>query len=239
VEYVNKNTHDAFVQNNDGTLQRIVPGEVLNVDGAFADRLGSTPGVESASSADKKAWESRNDSPAAANVEPTPGSKLNDAIVQARAAASALLAATNQIVVGDDQAPFGPPSGTVTTVQAVKDPEHFGPLSAPHVGAVPDAGTAEGQIGGLAQASGAEVHNSQVEAHETVEPLAKALASLHAGGEPVDGDGDELADLTGDEIDAELQARDLPKTGKVEERRERLREAMASEDGDDDDSDSE
>lgn len=241
MDYVNKNTHDAFVSNNDGKLQRIQPGEVVSSDGAFADRLGVTPGVQTASSADKKAWEQKSSGaePEGAS-SPTPSSLLNEAIVEARTAAQKLIAATNQLVVGDDQAPYGPPSGTVTTVEAVNDPEHFGHLSAAHVGKVKSAETAEGKIGGLAQPTGPEVHNSQVEAHERIADVASQLAGLHGGSEPDDGEGDDYDDLKGTELDAELEARDLPKTGTVDEKRERLREDDADDaDGDADDSPSE
>lgn len=233
MDYVNKNSHIAVVKNNDGTLQRLQAGEVVSADGAFADRLAATPGVQSATSADKSAWDSRNDTSAAENTSPTPSSEVNAAVLEARVAAQRLLAATNQLVIGDDQAPYGPPSGVVTTVDAVKDPEHFGPLSAAHVGSV-EGDTAAGKLGGVELPTSAEVLNSQVEAHAAVDAVASQLAELH-GGEPSDGEGDELSDLNGSEIDAELQARDLPKTGNVEERRTRLREAIAAEDGDDDD----
>jgi hypothetical protein len=238
VEYVNKNPHFAAVENNDGKLQRIQPGEVVEADGGFADRLSRCPGVESASSADKKAWDGRNDTAAVASAGPTPQSAVQDALAEARGHIAAATAALNQIVIGDDQAPYGPPSGVVTTVQAVKDPEHFGPLSAAHVGPVPDADTAAGKIGGLEQATGAEVHNSQVEAHNLVGDVASELAALQGGGEPQsDSDGDEYEDLKGDELDAELESRGLPKSGTVAEKRDRLREDdSANADDSDDDS---
>lgn len=243
MEYVNKNSHIAAVKNNDGQLQRLAAGQVVSADGAFADALEQCPGVEKASNADKKAWESRNDTTALASAEPTPQGSAQRAIAEARAAVAHAAAALNQIVIGDDQAPFGPPSGVVTTVQAVPDKEHFGPLSADHVGPVPNADTAEGKIGGMEQATGAEVHNSQVEATREVASVAKELAALHGGDdEPADGEGDEYDDLTGDELDAELKARGLTTTGKVAEKRERLRDDDAEnaesdeDDGDSDDS---
>lgn len=237
MEYVNKNTHAAHVKGNDGQLVRLAPGQVVNADGAFADNLSTTPGVAEASSADKKAWEG---TAAATETEaaPTPSSLVNDAIVEARAAATKLLAATNQLVIGDDQAPYGPPSGVVTTAQAVKDKEHFAHLSAGHVGEV-DGGTAEGKIGGSEVPTSAEVHNSQVERTAAVDDLAKALAGLHGGSdEPADGEGDTYDELSGEELRGELKARDLPTSGKVEELRDRLREADAEEaDGEDADGD--
>lgn len=237
MEYVNKNTHIAVVKNNDGKLQRLAPGEVVNADGAFADALAQCPGVQSASSADKQAWQSRNDTSAAANSDPTPASATQDALAEARRHIAAATAALNQIVIGDDQAPYGPPSGVVTTVQAVNDPEHFGPLSADHVGRVDGAGTAEGQIAGIAQATGAEVHNSQVEVSKQTADLAEQLASLHGGSEPPTGDGDEYEDLNGDELRAELQGRDLPTSGRVDELRERLRQDDAEKAESDEDDD--
>lgn len=228
MELVNKNPHDAYVKNNDGTLQRVLPGQVVNADGGFADRLQETPGFDSASQSDKKAWAESNSTADAENVEQTPSGKINKALGDLRTAAQAFLAATNQVVIGDDQAPYGPPSGTVTTVQAVNDPAHFGTHSAAHVGPVGEGDTAADLIGGVEQATGAHVHNSQVEAADAANSVAEQLAGLHGGSDPKSGDGDEYEDLHGDELDAELESRGLPKSGKVEEKRERLREDDAA-----------
>jgi hypothetical protein len=93
-KFVNKNSHPIRVRNGDGNnLRRVRSGEVVECDGVLADNLEATNGVESASSADEKSWQAVLDA-------------QHDNL---------------QTVVGDNAAPHGPDSGTITTKEAVRE----------------------------------------------------------------------------------------------------------------------
>lgn len=179
---INTNDHPAYVRDASGTSVPIAAGAVLSADGEFLDALLATPGIEKASAKDVKASEDAA-APAPSGGK-TPDSVINDVLIAARAAATALIAATNQIVIGDDLAPHGPPSGTVTTKQALakSDPEHFAENEAIVIGKT-DHGSdtpADALVAGATPASSADVHNAQVEAQENVGDVAARLAALQA-----------------------------------------------------------
>lgn len=105
-----KNTLDHGVR-ADG--QRIPAGGVAKVDGDSA--LADYPGVESSSKKDYDAYRKQREvgggSPSRDRHEALKGYR------QAHRAES--VAAPLQVVVGDDDAPYGPNTGTITTKQAV------------------------------------------------------------------------------------------------------------------------
>lgn len=121
-------------------------------------------------------------------------SRLGDLAAKARAQINhAAVSGPLQIVVGDDLAPHGPPSGELSTRAAehAKDPVHFGPNEA--VAKVPapvGAGVSDGNAN-----SPAEIHNAQAEATQA---SAEVAAELVRGEQPdpsdlafgLDGDGD-------------------------------------------------
>lgn len=115
---VNGNTHAIRVRHPDGSLHRILPGQVVDADGAFADALTDTAGVSTATAEQSKAWDAKLDADRTRSAMPGDGSRLSSklAIGPARAELRALATvAPLQRVVGDDHAPQGPASGTITT----------------------------------------------------------------------------------------------------------------------------
>jgi uncharacterized protein YifE (UPF0438 family) len=114
---VNRNAHGVRAGG-----QRLRAGQVKDVSGDAADALSSINGVETANSDDEKAWESylnvKRGNPSGTDS----GKASLDAQVAEvrRAGRLAGVALPLNQVVGDDDAPLGPPSGTITTKQAVK-----------------------------------------------------------------------------------------------------------------------
>ena len=196
-KFVNKNAHPVRYGTDAST--RLVPGQVVDVDGKDADTLKAMAGVEAASQTDVKAWE---DSQNAGVLSPENATNpINSAIAEFRQATSNLLAALNGVVIGDDQAPYGPPTGTVTTKQAAgrEEPQQFGQNEAFQVGKV------EGDVADVAAAPavgilpGREIHNAQVSAQEKVGELTDEVVDVlkAAQGSSDDGEGDESGDGDG------------------------------------------
>lgn len=120
-----------------------------------------------------------------------------------------------QIVVGDDAAPLGPPSGTVTTAADVDDPAHFQPNEATrpveHGGELSD-GNAN---------TAADVHNAQ---HEGLVEATDAARELVKG---MGGGGERHTSLAGanlSKLKEEAAKRDLPVSGTKAELEDRIRE---------------
>jgi hypothetical protein len=125
---VNTNSHPVRATDADGRRVRLVPGQVMQVDGELADLLTAYSGVETASSEQSEAWEAeaarRN---GAVNETDAGKQSLDRAVTELRSAARMVgVAVPLNTVIGDDDAPLGPPSGTITTKQAVarQDEEH-------------------------------------------------------------------------------------------------------------------
>jgi hypothetical protein len=111
-KFVNRNAHTIRVREKDGQpLTRVVPGQVVEASGAFADALKGTNGVETASDADQKTWEAQStpeeygETPELLQHQPI-APLLNEA--RKRNVSDPL-----QVVIGDDEAPLGPPTGEV------------------------------------------------------------------------------------------------------------------------------
>lgn len=111
--FVNDNEHPIRVKDGNGALQRIQAGGAVKADGAYADRLSATNGVR----------EGSDDDLATSEVQAAPldhDRAVADVATAARQLAKQItVVGPLQRVIGDDQAPYGPPSGTVTTRQAV------------------------------------------------------------------------------------------------------------------------
>jgi hypothetical protein len=112
-DFVNTNPHSVVVRDSEGERRRYPPGK-FEAD----DSVEGTPGVVSADSQEGQDWEQLH----GGDDEEAQGGSLTDTTAallgEARSAARRFLSATNQVVVGDDEAPFGPDTGTVTTKQA-------------------------------------------------------------------------------------------------------------------------
>lgn len=120
-KYVNRNSHPIRVAKSDGgPLRRVRVGEVVKADGYLADALAGTVGVESATQADEKAWQRELDL-RNVSTDRTPRVETREAIVDNIHDIQRLTVSDPlQVVVGDDEAPHGPASGTVTTKEAVR-----------------------------------------------------------------------------------------------------------------------
>ncbi len=111
---VNKNAHGVRANG-----ARLMAGQVRDVDGEEADALKGIPGVETASADDEKAWDAKRGGGATsegagltAGIEGAVRQRRHDSRRES-------VAVPNNVVVGDDEAPIGPPTGTITTKQAV------------------------------------------------------------------------------------------------------------------------
>ena len=120
-EVVNKLPHGVRVKDENGDEHRLRAGQVKSVEGDAADRLLAVEGVEQASSEDKESWDTEYARMSGRVTDaPTIGASLEDSINNARRHVRiASVAMPLNTVIGDDDAPLGPPSGTITTKQAV------------------------------------------------------------------------------------------------------------------------
>jgi hypothetical protein len=110
----NDNAHGVRVGNS-----RIAPGTVALVPDEDADLYATYEGVEKVSdSAGKKAVDEQR---GAGAVSPeSPSAEIQAGLADLRVAhRAAAVSAPLQVVRGDDDAPLGPPSGVITTKQAV------------------------------------------------------------------------------------------------------------------------
>lgn len=114
--FKNDNDHPIRVDDGSGNLRRIAPGSIVDATGQFADNLKDTGGVSQASKEDREKWvEGRR-----VSTERTDEQKRNARIGEARVEARSLAVAVPLTrVVGDDAAPDGPPSGTITSAATV------------------------------------------------------------------------------------------------------------------------
>ena len=112
-EYVNTNPHGVITRDENGERVRYAPGPFESDDSS----VEQIDGVVSASSQEGQDYEALHP-----QSEDTQGGSLNDSVAaglaEARSAARRFLAVSNQVILGDDEAPFGPETGTVTTKQA-------------------------------------------------------------------------------------------------------------------------
>lgn len=204
MDFVNDNAHAIRVgkpqQGAGDKLVRILPGEVVAASGEYADRLKVTTGVRTAEDGDRDRWEqlraeratTTTDSPAHSRVLVDAG--LEVAVSLRRA----LVAAPLQRVIGDDTAPYGPPSGTISTkldVVAAADSERereaFAAGEAILAGPVEGAGLPDPAMPAATSPSSGEVHNAQLEAQRDVNEVAREtqVPETHApagNGEPTE-----------------------------------------------------
>ncbi len=220
---VNNNAHPIRPVGPDGsTLARILPGQVVDASGAYADRLSACAGVGTASKDDVDRWDRSLDAQRTRGAMPGDGSRLSAkmALGPAREAVRhATVVAPLQRVVGDDSAPQGPPSGTVTTkadatssgkpadVQAFAQGEEMAVLGKK----VEANDTATNHTIVTGQATQGDIHNKQTDNRAAADEAARAFigssASAPAGsGDPIEGEYD---DFTSAELSGELSRRGL------------------------------
>lgn len=119
-EFVNNNDQAVRVR-HEGRLYRLRPGQVMQVEGGAADLFSNMNGIDTASGDDKERWEESQRVGSGDITETDAGKMSLDRMqtqlrVQARTAA---VAVPLQQVIGDNDAPIGPPTGTITTKEAV------------------------------------------------------------------------------------------------------------------------
>lgn len=196
---VNTNPTPARVDNGKGVLQRILPGQVVNAEGAYADNLTATSGFQSASSEDINRWDDELDRRRMKGAMPGDGSRLSQKLALGPARQALRMQTTVaplQRVIGDDAAPQGPASGTITTRGDAATSGKPGDLRAfaqgeelIAQGVKIDAPGASEQDVLAGRATGADIHNAQVDNMKAAEAAAKEHIAT-ATGEPVSGDYD-------------------------------------------------
>lgn len=183
---VNKNAHGIRVTSEDGRETRLRAGQVMEASGELADLLSGVANVQPAKKEDVDAWEavlaaSRHDA----------GQGMDNILAQARVAVSqATISAPLNVVIGDNDAPMGPPTGTVTTKQAMMREGGDNKRAFGDHERLPEEAEDEGL---------SEVERIQAEAKAAVEELSQDLID---SGKPSKGRGrakqkDDAADASG------------------------------------------
>jgi hypothetical protein len=115
-KFVNTADHPIRVKDDDGTLRRLRPGQVVEADGKFADALKGTSGVEAANQSHEKAYADSRAKSGGPDDEPGPDELQPTNVGPALAALSKLTVSDPlNVVRGDDAAPHGPGTGTIST----------------------------------------------------------------------------------------------------------------------------
>lgn len=117
-ELINNLPHRVAVTDSEGRVHKLASGQVKSVDGGAADLLLGIEGVETASSEDKDNYQANK---RGVMSDATSGKQSREAAyAEARAQARAInVSVPLNEVIGDNDAPLGPPSGVITTKQAV------------------------------------------------------------------------------------------------------------------------
>lgn len=220
--FVNKNPHPVRVRKpvNAGpdTLVRLRPGQVISADGEFADNLENTPGVEHASDSDERSWERERERYTDENAMVGEASRLGDKLRLSPlrvALRHATIAAPLRRVVGDDAAPYGPPSGTVTSKGQIVEglePGHPDRVAFAENEAVPGetiehAAQPEPLLPISTKPTSEEIHNAQVANVEAAEELI-AEAGLGAIPRKRSGDGDAFLETEEEVAESDAEAAD-------------------------------
>ena len=110
--FKNTNSHRIVVSGN-----RVQAGAVVKAEGEYADALSATNGVDSSSEKSYNEYQNRNSGDAAV-LTGNNGEGVTDALL---ALGEVTVSGPLQVVVGDNDAPHGPDSGTIMTKDAVHD----------------------------------------------------------------------------------------------------------------------
>jgi hypothetical protein len=114
-KFVNTNAHPVRVKDDKGNLRRVRSGEVVSADGALADSLKDSRGVESASDEHEKAWQEKLEArrmPSGETRDSEAIANAHERVVENR---RSLVSDPLQVVIGDAEAPFGPEPGVEAT----------------------------------------------------------------------------------------------------------------------------
>ena len=177
------NTNDQRVEPTEGV--RLKAGQSGHFEGGQLDSLLALDGVVEADSSE--ADEYRKAHPEANTSDSSASLVLQDALNQASRAAAVIAQAPQQRVIGDDEAPHGPPTGVVTTRQLIQEEEgdaHFGtneaaPSEAPDERIVPVGSETEFDA---AKREGSTAPQRQVQAQasaDTHEVVEEVVAAMH------------------------------------------------------------
>lgn len=183
--FVNDKAHRVTTTDNDGKSVRLRAGQVVDADGAYADRLQGL-GLPTASDDDRERYESSRRRKRGGEGSRRLAAKR--ALAPARSALRALTTvAPLQVVIGDDQAPYGPPTGTITTKQALAQESEEGRKAFADGEAIPGDVVADGQTPDTRlaqQPTGVEVHNAQEQASRVAQAAAESHLEGHQGVAP-------------------------------------------------------
>lgn len=234
------NTTEGRIEPREGL--RLRAGEQRHVSGDEADTLLSYDGVVEADSDEGRKYID------AHKVETDPHSvreKTQELLSGLRVAGRvASIVAPLQKVIGDDEAPLGPPTGVITTKSAMAGVDAASRAAFASNEALPEEVVLNEETAPMrvAQAKNkARAEELTVDLNEQVEtpgfttdpkPGPVARTSEQAPDEPdADDDGDGDDEPKGQELDDALDQAGLPKSGTADEKRARLREHRASQGG--------
>lgn len=224
-KFVNTLDHAIRASDGKGNLPRVQPGQVVEATGEYADALAACPGVETASGDHESHWQSILESRQMAGAMAGDGSRIaaKAAIGPQRLAVRMdTIVAPLQRVVGDDAAPYGPPSGTITTrgvagtSGSLADREAFlqNDVAGDEGEKVDAPGASELDI--LAgRATQSDIHNAQVENAALAEESAQRFVggSPLGNSDPISGDYDNRKKHSALALQAEADRRGLAIAG--------------------------
>lgn len=226
--FLNENTHAVYVDGDNGDV-KLAAGQAKDVSGKAADQLKGMRNVRTLTGDEAKAALER---PAGGSTDGDLSGELGNVVAGAVGELSQLAtAAPLRVVVGDDQAPYGPPSGTVSTkgIEAAKDEAHRRQFADGE--AIAKVGEQEQPPHGIVTHD--VVHNAQVDAAESAEDLARMIAQGIGSGLPdevEDDGGDDVDNLSGEALDAAVSEADIAGRSSMsaDEKRAALREHRAA-----------
>lgn len=167
-------------QNSQGVkptdLPRLAAGEARSVNDADAKKYLAVDGVVklTGDEADSALAGSGTTSP-----DKTGDMVVNESIAEHAAQTGAFIAAPNQVVVGDDEAPLGPPTGVRSTkrTEAEKDLAHRLAFADHEALGKVEVGAEETPHG---VPTSQVIHNEQADAQATADELAGELVEVYA-----------------------------------------------------------
>ena len=237
-ELVNKRDHAVRVPGQSGgPSQRLRSGQVGSFDGEVADRFLAIEGVENANDEDKENWEALRTASSMGLV--TSKGSLQEAITEAKLKAAMVgVVVPLNTVIGDDDAPMGPPTGVITTKAAVKRTGDAEARAYGNLERMPEEADNENlseveRTQAEMQQMAEEVHNeileqAEEEGVESVDLSPESEGSISSGGLDESAGGGGGSQLRGKALDDALREKGLPTDGTAKEKRERLSSSESS-----------